>query len=209
MGYTSYWKCSKPLKVSSRQHALIDQILVDHNAILDVQQNDVGGISFNGIAPNDHEDFVIKYGKPISFGFCKTAAKPYDVAVCKVLLVLSMSDGFTFSSDGDIAGGEEGWGPANAWFAKVQSAAQSTPQEDEVISTRETKPGSSTYARYEHTTEGHNKFWEVEQVSPTQVEARWGKIGKAPQGTKKYPLAGIEKLMQEKVDKGYKLVSWR
>lgn len=66
-------------------------------------------IRFNGIGENGHETFYIEnkaeqndFGTNPGFGFCKTARKPYDIAVCEVLLVLKAycphlhlnSDGF-------------------------------------------------------------------------------------------------------------------
>ena len=72
-------------------------------------------ISFNGDASvgNDHETFYIeKYDD--GFNFCKTARKPYDVAVCVALLCFAhnFGDVFEYHSDGNIAKGEEGWGLA-------------------------------------------------------------------------------------------------
>ncbi len=72
------------------------------------------------------------------------------------------------------------------------------PKKEDVMASR---------ARYEMTEDGHNKFWEIESNSPTTVVATWGKIGKDPQGEKEYPIDGIEKLIKEKLKKGYVLVS--
>jgi hypothetical protein len=70
-------------------------------------------IRFNGWGDNGHETFLItremsdysirdpESGE--SFDFCKTARKPYDVAVCLVLLSIARHapKSFSISSDGD------------------------------------------------------------------------------------------------------------
>ena len=70
-------------------------------------------VSFNGDAStgNDHESCIIELDGKESFNFCKTARKPYDVAVCIALICFHhyFGDCFTYSSDGNIEEGEEGW----------------------------------------------------------------------------------------------------
>ena len=70
------------------------------------------GIHFNGAGDDGHETFVLKYrperagfesaGYPYGFDFCKTGGKPYDLAVCAVLmLAASVAPGWLdISSDG-------------------------------------------------------------------------------------------------------------
>jgi len=76
-------------------------------------------VAFNGDAKtnNHYESCVIKldYEKYYSFDFCKTARRPYDVAVCLTLLCFKKAFGedFKYSSDGNITSGEEGWKLAN------------------------------------------------------------------------------------------------
>jgi len=69
-------------------------------------------IIFNGdrIKGQDYETFHIDLNEDFST-FCKTARRPYDVAVCIALLCFKhyFGDDFYLSSDGDIEGGEEGW----------------------------------------------------------------------------------------------------
>ena len=90
-------------------------------------------ICFNGDGSNgqdlDHETFVFKlfqsghnrkideFEKDGVFGFCKTARKPYDVAVCVSLMVIKHHIGsdFSISSDGDL---EDGWGEAIEFYEK-------------------------------------------------------------------------------------------
>lgn len=76
-------------------------------------------ISFNGVGKDGHETFRIDsmfYGRDhdpeerMKFAFCKTAQKPYDVAVTSVLLIFKFHFGndFKVSSDGDM----NDWAPA-------------------------------------------------------------------------------------------------
>ena len=75
-------------------------------------------VGFNGDAEKgyDHESFIIGDDEcnKLSCGYCKTAREPYDVAVCIALICFKkvFGDDFTYSSDGDIKNGEEGWGLA-------------------------------------------------------------------------------------------------
>lgn len=56
-------------------------------------------IRFNGRGENGHETFFLT---PHYYAFCKTNKKPYDLAVCEVLLILKhyYRDDFELSSDG-------------------------------------------------------------------------------------------------------------
>jgi hypothetical protein len=69
-------------------------------------------ICFNGDAEcgNDHETLYISLDSE-GFDFCKTARKPYDVAVCITLICFKhyFGDVFEYHSDGNIGNGEEGW----------------------------------------------------------------------------------------------------
>lgn len=59
-------------------------------------------ICFNGKDDEGHETFSIDVDDP-SWDFCKTACKPYDIAVCKILLLLAChygSDHVRVTSDG-------------------------------------------------------------------------------------------------------------
>jgi hypothetical protein len=133
MGYTHYWHMEKPLKIVAVQKKLIDYIISESHDVLDVTINDDKELHLNGIEANSHEDLYFAYGKKLElssgekyeFGFCKTARKPYDLAVCKILLVLCISDGFNISSDGAEKNGEgqiiltDGfWNEAIDWFAR-------------------------------------------------------------------------------------------
>ena len=74
----------------------------------------VAGIYFNGIACNAHEDFFLPRvmeagyrGDKYRFNFCKTARKPYDVAVGAIMLSMHhhAPGAWDLDSDGD---GDEG-----------------------------------------------------------------------------------------------------
>ena len=76
------------------------QPMVDENVIL-----------FNGASEFAHETFCFEFG-PTShaFNFCKTAGKPYDLAVISTLVILKYIFGsaLNISSDGDLGDWESG-----------------------------------------------------------------------------------------------------
>lgn len=61
------------------------------------------GISFNGDAERNeaYETFAVN-AEDLGFHFCKTARRPYDLAVCLCLIILkdNFGDSFKFCSDG-------------------------------------------------------------------------------------------------------------
>lgn len=64
-------------------------------------------ISFNGVGENAHETFHLeKDGK--GWSFCKTAFKPYDLAVTATLTYLSSVHGFSVASDGEPSDWKDG-----------------------------------------------------------------------------------------------------
>ena len=97
MGYTHYWSNSRPF--TDTEWALIAQksreILghaQDRLGIAISEEYDINRIPvvtdseirFNGYADEGHETFMITR-EPTEFSFCKTARKPYDVAVVAIL----------------------------------------------------------------------------------------------------------------------------
>ena len=93
----------------------------DGNPIL----NKKGIFAFNGdeAENGDYESFYVSLDDShYKFGCCKTARKPYDIAVCLALLCLAdeFGEDFHYSSDGDIEDGEEGWGVAKRVFNQVK-----------------------------------------------------------------------------------------
>jgi hypothetical protein len=132
MGYTHYWKFNKDIQrgEQSKVEALYQTALNDCRKIVKKYQKrfESGdyrrlsgvtphaphymGVSFNGAGSQAHEAFILMshYRANDSFNFCKTAYKPYDLAVTACLLVLKhrLRDYIHVSSDGesiDWAGG--------------------------------------------------------------------------------------------------------
>jgi len=60
-------------------------------------------IRFNGVEDDGHETFFVERNNTSGFNFCKTACKPYDVAVGCCLIVMQNENpkNFVVSSDGD------------------------------------------------------------------------------------------------------------
>lgn len=132
MGYTHYWRMTEPLKVTKTQRDLIQEVIDKHRIVLSgwdgtgSPEFTKNALSFNGIGPDDdHETFLVDFGEREGFSFCKTERKPYDIVVCKMLLILSLSKGFNFSSDGVEKNefgkrylSDETWPEALRWFRK-------------------------------------------------------------------------------------------
>jgi hypothetical protein len=114
MGYTHYWRCEnwndEDREGWKRSLSTIEKILDEHNDIIQYEDDtpedpicDNEQIRFNGIDEDAHETFVV-HNEATNFGFCKTARKPYDLVVCKVLLVLkAYCPHFNLNSDGFAA----------------------------------------------------------------------------------------------------------
>ena len=99
MGYTHYWRQYDGFN-SEKWDALVQHSLHLQAAspakLADVEMSDFQ-ISFNGVAPQNHETFTLDRAMPPPnlrlpekdhfFNFCKTAQKPYDLMVMCVLLV--------------------------------------------------------------------------------------------------------------------------
>lgn len=142
MGYTHYWKQKT---VSTNYSDQASKVSIEIPILLELMpkySSSAGGyykehpillksgdgtgepeinkafISFNGDGSKDldHESFYYEFEpKPFEFSFCKTARKPYDLAVCLCLLSLANHiDTFEFSSDG----GREDWETAIDIYTK-------------------------------------------------------------------------------------------
>jgi len=133
MGYTHYWRQYDGFNSDKWdalvQHSLYLQAAVYPSAKLaDVEMSDFQ-ISFNGVAPQNHETFTLDRAmqppnltdrlpeKDHFFNFCKTAQKPYDLMVMCVLLVANdlEPDVITYATDG----AESDWQPAIDLVNKV------------------------------------------------------------------------------------------
>lgn len=119
MGYTHYfphhhtadkvWRkikadCEKVISNLPEDIKIVDESS-DHN------------VWFNGFEDEGHETFVLYRAGSDGFEFCKTARKPYDLAVTACLLVYKhhSPDTIKVSSDGDA----EDWVEAKALTMKL------------------------------------------------------------------------------------------
>lgn len=124
MGYTHYWKfTSEPKKIKdgllkfSKAVILLKKgvdVLTSKYAVKLASANGKGNpiflsskVSFNGVGDESHEDFFMDWVS--KGGFCKTARKSYDPAVCLALLCMKryFKEDFKYSSDGNSS--NEGW----------------------------------------------------------------------------------------------------
>jgi hypothetical protein len=124
MGYTHYFSCDyDSAAYAAGWPHLIDRVeivVANCGVVLAGPSEDdspvvspVDAIVFNGVAGDDYETFRIPApGLANSeWSFCKTARRPYDLAVTAVLLCahLLMPDTFLIWSDGDW---DRDWRPA-------------------------------------------------------------------------------------------------
>lgn len=136
MGYTHYWRGTVS---AEKAKYVMKKMAEDVNKILEALKDTVaigdglgqGGpptftqeeISFNGVGTEAHETFYLSAEElsEKSFGFCKTAYKPYDIAVVASLIRLS------FHTDGAINiksdGGEEEWNDGMLLCKKIFGVA--------------------------------------------------------------------------------------
>lgn len=122
MGYTHYWYIADEISQDSWDKFLGDfrTILPEFKNILDIQgdqklEHDKDVIFLNGIGELAHESFLLERVTDISgftqrddddgliFKFCKTAQKPYDIAVCSALIIAKkhFGESIRISSDGE------------------------------------------------------------------------------------------------------------
>ena len=114
MGYTSYFPFKGKLDEVTKNgwHAVVPivrDIIERHKDLLCLEYDETDKpplvdeenfvIQFNGKGEDGHETFFVNL-KDTEFAFCKTARKPYDIAVCEILLVLcAYIPGFDIGSD--------------------------------------------------------------------------------------------------------------
>lgn len=109
MGYTHYWDIKKA-KPADLKLAIADMgKIAKHFAPILAGRDGEGRpvitpneITFNGKGDDSHETFSITNSPHEEFGFCKTAEKPYDVAVVACLAALKdrCKDSVSVRSDG-------------------------------------------------------------------------------------------------------------
>jgi hypothetical protein len=116
MGYTHYWRRPPRLNPQAFGRALTDCRRILPELQIPLAGSDGRGkpiyraneIVFNGLGDASYETFAIRLEEPDSgedqlvFAFCKTARKPYDLAVQVALIVFRhhLGNYFIVSSDG-------------------------------------------------------------------------------------------------------------
>ena len=136
MGYTHYWYIADEIGQDSWDKFLVDfrTILPNFESTLDIQgdqklQHDKDMIYLNGIGELSHETFCLLRITQLTartqrdddngliFNFCKTARKPYDIAVCSALIIAKkhFGESIMISSDGD----NEEWQESKALCQKI------------------------------------------------------------------------------------------
>lgn len=101
MGYTHYWRRIEPAYGPAWDEYILDvSAIVKHCTGEGIPLGNGGGdegsyplvgmasIIFNGIGDEAHETFLMaRVPNDRGFAFCKTAHKPYDIAVCLALIM--------------------------------------------------------------------------------------------------------------------------
>lgn len=132
MGYTHYWYKANKLK-NPAQWALLASDCRRLVRGLGIPLADGSGqegssptieqgkISFNGVGPQRHETFYLSREIMSDFNFCKTAQKPYDMAVmCCLVAAKERFPVLEVHSDGKM----DDWAPA---IARVKELLGYTP----------------------------------------------------------------------------------
>jgi len=117
MGYTHYWK-SENLNEKKFKQAIKSMRLVlkQQKDILEIpKKRSSDSLSFNGIEEDGHEDFFLALN--LNFNFCKTARKPYDIAVVACLCILEH-----FCPDAGVSSD----GHPDEWLDGLQLAREAT-----------------------------------------------------------------------------------
>jgi hypothetical protein len=134
MGYTHYWSFRSVKGETAKIEAVYQKTIKECQKIVLVYQKEFGhlqgysahtklgqygGINFNGSKDEAHETFVLRehFKENSDFNFCKTAQKPYDLAVVACLCILQhrLKDAIQVSSDGDYFD----WQPGLEFAKKV------------------------------------------------------------------------------------------
>lgn len=120
MGYTHYWRIKEPQALARAMPRIAADLkrLLPHLPPLagpfGTGKPEIGEvIAFNGVAPkDDYESFILDPFEPVPewrkdeghFAFCKTARRPYDLAVTATLLLARhhAGDAITVFSDGFV-----------------------------------------------------------------------------------------------------------
>jgi hypothetical protein len=114
MGYTHYWNfIEEPSREKFVEFAegVKQLVATAQDAGIEIADEEYGDdkIVFNGVGANAHETFFVS-ADGVDFNFCKTAQKPYDIAVTASLILGKkiFGDNFKVSSDGDWSDWQSG-----------------------------------------------------------------------------------------------------
>ncbi len=127
MGYTHYWTDEGQGKIPADAVARIRRVTEEAYLQGLIQREDddprpplvtANEVRFNGVGDEGHDAFRFAPGDD-AFCFCKTARKPYDAVVMRVLLILAYyRPGLEIRSDGAF---HDEWQPALDWFDETQT----------------------------------------------------------------------------------------
>lgn len=112
MGYTHYWDNAhtkaKPETVKVFKKHFNEMFrLMGGEKVISIDDNSASQILFNGVGEYEHESMQIDFTGDGSWGFCKTARKPYDrMVVACLILAKEMGIIKDWSSDGDDENGD-------------------------------------------------------------------------------------------------------
>lgn len=123
MGYTHYMEMDKKISAANKKKIVADmKVLEKHFKANGLQLFDGIGekkgvaykknyFTFNGDSSKGeaHESFYVEYGED-DYNFCKTARKPYDVAVTAAMVMIKthLGDAVRISGDGSFEGFNDG-----------------------------------------------------------------------------------------------------
>lgn len=138
MGYTHYWKSSKPftqkawdeLTTMLREAARTSDIPLayEFDEPQLEPQLDTDTIRFNGVGVDGLETFLLLRDHVSSFDFCKTNRKPYDVFVVATLICATALNGsFSWSSDGRDDDHDDGIRLAARMLEMDEATLRATP----------------------------------------------------------------------------------
>ncbi len=116
MGYTHYFDQQRDFTDDEWEHIgrlfkmILDEARKTHTIELQLEYNDPApiqvddtSIRFNGVEDDGHETFYIQKEHMKEYNFCKTARKPYDLAVCLMLIIANehANGALKIGTDGD------------------------------------------------------------------------------------------------------------